>query len=194
VPVAATRASFLAAAPEGAEDRLREGVVLAVLALHPALLPRFEADLERLDPGAPDLAALHAALLSAPPADDAAELRAALPPGATEALDRLLARADLRVVPVIRAPGDAERAALCLSEEFARLEARRAARRETAHAMEDLAGFADEGVTWRLGQAAAALDRAGRAELPPLAAESEDPAALTARLDALLAPEGLRKK
>ena len=29
-------------------------------------------------------------------------------------------------------------------------------------ATEDLAGVADEGVTWRLGQAALALDRAGR--------------------------------
>ena len=191
-PLAATRASFLAAAPEGAEDRLREAVILATLALHPDLLPRFLSDLERMEPSGADLAGLHAALLAAPPAAEAAALRAGLPAAAAETLERLLARADLRVIPVLRTPGDPLRAAHCLTEAFARLQARHAARRETAHAMEDLAGFADEGVTWRLGQAAAALDRAGRAELPPSEGDAEDRAELTARLDALATPGGAK--
>ena len=45
---------------------------------------------------------------------------------------------------------------LCLAEELAKLDARRGARREIEEAMEDMDGLPDEGLTWRLSQAAEA--------------------------------------
>ena len=65
-------------------------------------------------------------------------------------------------MPAVRRPGDAETARLCLAEELAKLTARRGHAREVQDALEDLAGVPDEGLTWRLRQAAAALDKAGR--------------------------------
>jgi DNA primase len=55
-------------------------------------------------------------------------------------------------------------AAMSVAEEFAKLSARRGARREIEDAMRDLEGLVDEGLTWRLGQAAEALNNAGRSE------------------------------
>jgi DNA primase len=57
--------------------------------------------------------------------------------------------------------------ALCLAEDFAILAARRAARRELEEAMHDFDALPDEGLTWRLSQAAAALEKAGRSAAAP---------------------------
>ena len=51
-----------------------------------------------------------------------------------------------------------------LAEEFAKLEASRGLDAELAEAEEDLSGLADEAVTWRLGQAAEARNKAVRSE------------------------------
>jgi DNA primase len=55
-------------------------------------------------------------------------------------------------------------ARLCIAEEFAKLMTRRGHAREIEDAVEDLLGVADEGLTWRLAQASAALDKAGRGD------------------------------
>ena len=49
---------------------------------------------------------------------------------------------------------------MTLAEELAKLEAHRGLKAEIAEAEEDLAHLADEAVTWRLSQAAAAVGRA----------------------------------
>ena len=49
---------------------------------------------------------------------------------------------------------------MAVAEEFAKLTARRGARREVDDAMRDIEGLADEGLTWRLTQIAEALQGA----------------------------------
>jgi DNA primase len=49
-------------------------------------------------------------------------------------------------------------AAMCVAEELAKLTARRGARREIEEALRDVEGLVDEGLTWRLGQAADAVN------------------------------------
>ncbi|MEO1178939.1 MAG: DNA primase, partial [Pseudomonadota bacterium] len=66
------------------------------------------------------------------------------------------------IVPCIRNPGDDDMARMTVAEELAKLEAARGLDGEIADAVEDLSGVADEGVTWRLGQAAAAAAKASR--------------------------------
>jgi len=157
-PDPATRASLLAQASGAVEEEMREAVILAGLLTHPALLPRFEDDLERLEPVDRDHAALCRTILrhvDTPPGD----LRAAVEDELGRAtLEKLFAPRHVAIAPAIRNPQDVETAATCLAEELAKLFAVRAARRELAEALEEEA--ADEGLTWRLAQAAEARHRA----------------------------------
>jgi len=66
--------------------------------------------------------------------------------------------------PAVRVPGDPEIAAVCVAEELSKLHARRGARHEIEEAVRDAEALGDEGMTWRLGQAAEARNRAERAQ------------------------------
>jgi len=165
-PLPATRDSALArGGADAVEDRLREAVVLAVALTHPAILPDFETQLERLDCAAPEHRAILAAILAAAPgagADPAALRDAVRGALSDDSLEKLMALRHVQITPAIRRKGDTELAAMTMAEELAKLEARRGARREIDDAVEDLEGLADEGVTWRLSQAAEALNGARR--------------------------------
>ncbi len=148
------------------EDHLREAVILAVLIANPAIIPTFETELERMDCTTEGHDQLRRAILRHGPLPD---LRAVLgvengPDACAVPLEKLFAERHLAVIPAIRRPGDADTARLCVAEEMAKLNARRGHAREIADAMEDMTGLVDEGVTWRLGQAATALDRAHRGD------------------------------
>jgi DNA primase len=162
-PLPATRASLLAAGTGAVEENLREAVILATLLAHPALVAQFEGPLEDLDCRDPAHGAIRAAILAHAGAGEGLR-RAVEAEVGTGALERLHATGHVRLAPALRRPEDSETARLCLAEDFARLAALRGARREVAEAMDDLAGLADEGLTWRLRQAAEAAARAGRSE------------------------------
>ena len=143
-----------------AEDRLREAVILATLIANPAVVPQFVSDLEQLETADPAHLALRDAILR----HQGPGLRAAIAAELGEGpLEKLFGQRHVTISPAIRKP-DPDTAALCLAEELAKLNARRGHAREIEDAMEDIAGLADEGVTWRLGQAVRALDRADRGD------------------------------
>jgi DNA primase len=150
---------------------MREALILAVILRHPQVLPEVEARLERMELTRADLVPLHAAILrhahgDVPPAEAvAAELGAA-------ALEKLFAERHLRIVRALRPGSGADEARACLKEEFDKIAGLRGAARETVEAQEDIGSLADEGLTWRLKEAAEARDRALRAEADD-AAESE---------------------
>ncbi|MEM9473685.1 MAG: DNA primase [Pseudomonadota bacterium] len=153
-----TKSSLLAAAQGAVEDVLREAVILATLVTHPSLIERFESALETLDLTLPEHAAVRDALLS----EEAPEaIRDAAGPAA---LEKLFSPRHVQISPSVRNDWDAELAAQCVAEELAKLAARRGAAREIEDAMRDLDDLADEGVTWRLSQAAEAVARAGRGQ------------------------------
>ncbi|MEO0654845.1 MAG: DNA primase [Pseudomonadota bacterium] len=153
-----TKSSLLAAAQGAVEDVLREAVILATLVTHPSLIERFESALETLDLTLPEHAAVRDALLS----EEAPEaIRDAAGPAA---LEKLFSPRHVQISPSVRNDWDAELAAQCVAEELAKLAARRGAAREIEDAMRDLDDLADEGVTWRLSQAAEAVTRAGRGQ------------------------------
>ena len=158
-PVPAARASALAAGG-AAEDALREAVILVAMISAPTVAPDFETDLERLETRDPLHRAVQAALLRHLGADDLRALVAA--ECGEDALEKLFAQNHVAISPVVRRQGDAEVARMCLAEEFAKLMARRGHQREIEDAAEDLNGVADEGLTWRLREASAALNDAGR--------------------------------
>ncbi|MBE2277009.1 MAG: DNA primase [Rhodobacteraceae bacterium] len=157
-PLAATRTSLLAAsiAPE---DGLREAVALAALLRFPELLPRFETALERLELSTADHVRLRNLLLTHAQDDDC---RARVAADSPAALDRLMDNPHVRISPALQPRADAEFAAACVEEVLAHLQADRAHRAELTEAEEDVAGLADEGLTWRVSKAAEARSRASR--------------------------------
>jgi DNA primase len=156
-PATATaRASALAQPDSRAEEVHLESVLLATLAAHPGLVALFESELETLDLAGRDHAVLRDALLADP---------LALSGAARAVLEGLLQQPHVSSAPPVRNRQDADLARHCLSEGLAKLHARRAARREVAEGAEDLQGLADEGITWRLKQAAEAVGRSERSRL-----------------------------
>ncbi|MCX7888709.1 MAG: DNA primase [Rhodobacteraceae bacterium] len=191
-PLPATRGSLLARAGEGVDEYLQEAIILAILVAHPGLAAEVEHDLDRLDMADMAHEQLRRILLDHAHDPDAA--RGALAQRAGPALERLAGLAHVRIAPPARPDADAAFALRCLTEEIARLRARRAARAETAEAMADIGGLADEGVTWRLAHAAEARHRAERSSLDDDADMGEDRAALSAGLQRLIDQEVWIKK
>ena len=70
----------------------------------------------------------------------------------------------MSISPGVREDVAANVAAMAAAEELAKLSARRGARREIEEATRDLDGLVDEGLTWRLGQAAEALNSASHGD------------------------------
>ncbi|WP_341366556.1 DNA primase [Yoonia sp. BS5-3] len=160
-PVATSKNSALGTGA-AAEDHLREGVILATMIAAPAVAAEFETALEQLECRDPLHQELQNLILRHLGADD---LRAVILGELGETpLEKLMSQSHVAISPAIRRPGDAEIARLCLTEEFAKLMARRGHAREIEDAVEDLTGVVDEGLTWRLAQASAALDKAGRGD------------------------------
>ncbi|MEP3052950.1 DNA primase [Ascidiaceihabitans sp.] len=146
------------------DAHLREAVILAALITTPAVIEDFETGIENMLCRDEDHRILRDVILRCA-GRDAEVLReniyGALGP---DALDNLLNASHVAIVPCIRTPGDVEKARLTVAEELAKLEAARGLDAEIADAAEDLTGVADEGVTWRLSQAAKAAQQAVRSD------------------------------
>ncbi|MEL6690857.1 MAG: DNA primase [Pseudomonadota bacterium] len=140
------------------EDELREAAILATLIVTPMALADFYTELEDMHCGG-EHARLQSMLLLLPEDVSREEI---VEKAGGEALERLFRLPHIAINPAVRAAGDLELARATLAEEFAKLSAQRGHAREVAEAIEDLDGVADEGLTWRLGQAAEAINRAGR--------------------------------
>ena len=189
--LASTRSSLLAQGQGPVEEVLREAVILATLILHPTLVHRFETALERLDLTGDDHDTLRQMILAGA---DMLDLHARIAQSAPTALDALLSRPHVAIAPSVRNRQDHDLAARCLAEELAKLEARRGARREIADAVEDMEGLPDEGLTWRLSQAADARHRSERIGPTDNADLGEDRSELSRHLQRLIDDEVWVKK
>jgi DNA primase len=161
---ASTISSALVSADATEAVRLREAVILAALMSCPEMAEEFEPQIERMDCRDPEHAALRAAILRHAHAG-AETLRAQITAEIGDGpLEKLMRLPHVAISPPVRHPNDAERAALTLREEFAKLSAVKGAEAELREAVEDIEGLADETVTWRLRQAAEARNRAIRSQ------------------------------
>lgn len=161
---AATKSSMLVASREGGEIHLREAVILATLICCPSVLMQFEAGIEQMECRDPDLARLRDLILMH--ASGGAEvlrdrIEVEIGPGP---LEKLMSLPHVALIPPVRHPGDEDMAAMTLSEELAKLKAQRGWLAEVSEASQDIDGLADEALTWRLGQAAEARNRATRSQ------------------------------
>jgi DNA primase len=194
VAVPSTKNSLLAQSTD-VEERVREAVILAILVNHPPLIGEFISDLETLDLHGPEHRALIAALLRHVREEDRDVLRnileAELGPVPLEKLHSL---SHVQITPAVRPAADPELARMTLAEELAKLEARRGVQREVEDAVEDLAGVADERLTWRVGQAAEAREAANRKGMKDDEGDSEDRSAMSNYLQSLIDGEVWVKK
>ena len=186
-----TRATLLANG-DGADiaEKMREEIILAILLAHPALLDIFMIDLERAEMRSTGHETLRQALLTLPQTKpDPDDLTVFLPDAANAEAKRILELGHVRISPPVRNQGDDELARKCLEEEFAKLFSRRGVAVEIREATEDMAELADEGLTWRLRQAAESRNRAERSRLSDSADLGEDRAALSGELQRLIESE-----
>ncbi len=159
-----TKTSLLAMADDQAQEVLREAVILAILIRRPDMLERVESRMERLDMIGPDHGILQRILLRH--AHEGAEVleRTIVDQIGATALEKLYALNHVRITPAMRHPEDDEIVDASLNEEIMKLEASRGLRREIADAALDMDTLPDEGVTWRLGQAVEARNKALRSQ------------------------------
>ncbi|PYE85914.1 DNA primase [Pseudoroseicyclus aestuarii] len=163
LPVQASAEALAAAAGDADEEALREAVVLAAVLSTPAVLPEVEAALERMECRTPAHRAIRDAVLHHAGRDDLRQsVRQEL---GGEVLDSFLGQHHLAIMPAVRRAGDLDIARQCILEELAKLAVQRGVPREIEEAAAALGAAGhplDEALTWRLGQAAAARDRAWR--------------------------------
>lgn len=192
-PMTETRMTPLAAGAMTDLD-MRSALILATLCLTPSLIDEFEDALDRLEPSDPHQARLAGFLLGTPERDRD-NLRAALDQAnLSRTLENLLSLGHVRIAPCVRAPGDTEKAALCLAEEFAKLAARRGIQDEMAEALEDLDGGDESRLGWRLNSALHARQQAESPKTDRSSASPEDDSALSKRLRDLIETRPWEKK
>jgi len=158
-PLPATRGSLLAAGGGPVEEQIRESVILAALVVNPWLVRRFEAELERLDCLGPDHARVLGVLLRLGPGATQARLAETL---GEDVLEKLFSPRHVQVSAGFRQAGNPDTAEQCVRGELEKLFRARGALSETRDAEAEIAGLADEGITWRLRQAAEGLSEAIR--------------------------------
>jgi DNA primase len=185
-----TKASFLATADTArVVERACESAILAVLLHYPGLARTFEGSLEVLDmQGDGHGEMLHAILGLHAAGHDSPVIPAIAARVGAERVEKLLGHAHIRVLPCLREPGADQLASNTLAEQLAKLASDRALRKEIEEAQDDIDGLADEGLTWRLAQAARARADADRIAETARGGE-DDVAALKGTLDSFLRDE-----
>ena len=161
---AAAKSSLLVSAGEAVTVQMREAVILATAITCPQVCLEFETALEEMDCALPDHARLRSVILRAVATgveDLALPVAEAL---GAETLEKLMRLPHVALAPSVRHAGDAEIARMTMAEELAKLAASRGLRAEITEASQDIEHGADETVTWRLGQAAEASNRALRSQ------------------------------
>ncbi|MCR9126806.1 MAG: DNA primase [Rhodobacteraceae bacterium] len=158
-PTAGTKASLLVSAGDGAQDSLREAVILAAVIATPGIAAEFDTGLENLACRNPDHARLRDLVLQN--CDNPEGLRVAIDAAlGPEPLENLFAQRHVAITPCVRNPGDIEMARMTVSEELAKMRASAGLLDEIAEAAQDLTGTANEAVTWRLSEATKARNSA----------------------------------
>lgn len=154
-PTPTAKSSMLATGDDlRTTDHLREAVILAGFVRCPEVIEQFESGLESMACRDRDHAVMRDVMLRHAGADPEVlreKICSALGP---DALENLLAQRHVALMRWVRGAADANVVRLVVAEELAKLEAVRGLDAEIAEAVEDLSGVVDEGLTWRLSQAA----------------------------------------
>ncbi len=191
-PQGRTKGTALAQAGLNADvdTRQRETMILGLCLAHPWLIGQNETSLDGVRFQSPDLAQMRDALLRlGPEARTADELRSALSQElGADALEKLARLSHIDANPLTHPGSDPVKAATALIDDIARHKAILGQIAETKEAQAELAANSeDEGLTWRLKEAAEARHKSGKSAFtisePDLDQTNEDAAYLQKLLD-----------
>jgi DNA primase len=160
VPSPTTKSSMLAT-QDAAENTVREAVILATLIRHPELIADFENRLEEQVFGRRDFKELRDRLLETRDLGEETE-QTLREKGCGAALESLFAIRHVQIVPAVQSKVESDVARMTVRGEYEKLDTARGCAQEIAEATQDVTGFADESLTWRLAEAAEAKNRAER--------------------------------
>lgn len=164
VPVPTTKSSLINSTDDAYVDFLREAVILATALRNPGITLEFESQLEALHPAHQDhVKVLHALLTHADEVAPESLWNKVLADCGAPVLDQLMAHPHVQIASQVQKP-DMEMAQMCLTEELAKIKARRGYSAELNDGILDMVAADDENVTWRLAQAAEARNKATKAE------------------------------
>jgi len=171
------------------ENRLREAVVLAICLRHPAIIASFETALEKQTFHSPDFGQIRDLCLRHCHDDDLQSdylLAKIVDEIGSGAVEKLFALRHLQIAPALGVAATSDIAMTALAEELAKLQASRGSQMEISDAMDDMTGLVDEGLTWRLGQAAEARNKAQRSAIKDGGAEASEAEILSKHLQNLI--------
>lgn len=206
MPLPSTRASILARTDADVTisvARIRESAILTGCLNHPSVLAEVEAELEAVRFLCPDLESLrrcilqvaentlHASDITEDPTifrADVARLHGSDP------ADTLMAVGQVRDNPHLRQSAPIAAALSVIREEMTKHRAALGAEAERLEAETEITGVADEGLTWRLQQAAAAREDTMRSSARESEGGEEDTAALQNALQDMIEKEIWRKR
>jgi DNA primase len=178
-----------------AVEYIRETAIIYLCIRHQDIVAAFEAALEQLelieDEYAPMLQVILANYDVVSPDILLSKLGEIV---GSNRVETLMNSPHIRVLPTYRHPNDPELALETLAEQLAKLSTERGLRKEIEEAEEAMGGLVDEGLTWRLAQAAEARHRAEKADLEDADVALGDRAALSAHLQDLINAEIWVKK
>lgn len=162
-PSPSAKSSILVtAAGLGATEHLREAVVLCALLGCPQLVEEFESGLIAMQCQDPDHARIRDLMLRHLHDSPQALREKIYNLLGEQTLENMLSQRHVAITPCVRNPGNVDLTRMTVAEEMAKLEATRGLDAEIADAVEDVSGLADEGLTWRLSEAAKNAERAQR--------------------------------
>ena len=199
IPVAQRSTLGRAGGDRSAEQQLLECNILALCLVHPGLISQIETELEAMPFGTPTHVLLRDAILQAVhdadgPALDAETFAVLLDARIDRSLrDHIQALAKTRIAPHMRADADQTRPLRAIRADIARHRAILGHLDEVSDAMREMTGAADEGVTWRLAQAAQAQVAAERSALEGDEGDEEERAAMSQHLQDLIDAESWKK-
>ena len=171
------------------ENRLREAVILAICLTHPNVIAAFETALEKLALHTPgygrirDICLAHCHDVALMPEDLKTKIDTET---GTQTVEKLFALRHVQIAPALSVAASTETATMAVAEELAKLEASRGSAAEISEAMIDMTGLVDEGLTWRLGKAAEARNKANRSSIKDGGSEAGEAEILSKHLQNLI--------
>ena len=170
-----------------AVEYMRETAILAICLRYPHQMAPFESSLETLELLEKDHSTFLQVLLQNHLSMNDEELYGKVCDFVgRELVENLMSLAHITILPPIKNREDQSGAKQTLMEQLAKLCSERALRKEMEEAEEDLAGLADEGLTWRLTKATEARHRADHPTREDAADLGEDRGALSNHLQSLI--------
>lgn len=177
------------------EVRLRESLLLAMIIRHPRFISEFLKELEIIEFQLPDSQKILSTIIANYTNIEVQNLEKVLIEKlGTKVISRMFELKYLKIAPAMQSGASDEKIRQSIISELTKIKARQGIEKEISDALEDLKGDADEGITWRVSQAAEANNAANKIQKDETNDEFEKQKVLSEKLQSLIDNEVWIKK